>query len=147
MKEKRKNLQVSCNNFYVVTKDSWHFSPSVSFSDFRITSSPGRPAGYVVPNGQTHTCVSLKTVPLYFGKSACFGGPSVMIFIQVMWNILWSRCAALQLLIILHFCLYQKETFEGLSQEALSLCIQSLKTASALIAQRKVKNYKYTYIY
>ena len=36
------------------------------------------------------------------------------------------------------FCLIQKETFEGLSQEALSFCIQSLKTASALITQRKV---------
>ena len=38
----------------------------------------------------------------------------------------------------LFLCIIQKETFEGLSQEALSLCIQSLKTASALIAQRKV---------
>jgi len=120
------------------------FSPSVSFSDFRITSSPGRPAGYVVPNGQTHTCVSLKTVPLYFGKSACFVGPSVMIFRHA--GYLCSRCAAMQLLIILHFCLYQRETFEGLSQEALSLCIQSLKTASALIAQRKVQNCLHLYI-
>ena len=36
------------------------------------------------------------------------------------------------------FAFIQKETFEGLSQEALSFCIQSLKTASALITQRKV---------
>lgn len=58
-------------------------------------------------------------------------------------GILWSRCVvniAVHRLIFL-FCLYQKETFEGLSQEALSLCIQSLKTASALITQRKVQNY------
>lgn len=44
------------------------------------------------------------------------------------------------------FCPFQKETFEGLSQEALSLCIQSLKTASALITQRKVWNYLDLYL-
>ncbi|KAJ7330669.1 Golgi transport complex subunit 3 [Desmophyllum pertusum] len=69
-----------------------------------VTSSFSRPAGHVVPNSQAHFGVSLKALPLYFGKD-CF--------------------------------LDWKETFEGLSQEALSLCIQSLKTASALIAQRK----------
>lgn len=141
LKEKRRNLWVGCNNLEVITKHSWHISPSVSFSDFRITSSPGRPAGYVVPNCQTHAGVSLKTLPLYFGKNCLLVLVDLWCYLYMM-SIMWSRCVVEQCNCkSFFFCLYQKETFEGLSQEALSLCIQSLKTASALITQRKVCNY------
>lgn len=141
LKEKRRNLWVGCNNFEVNTKHSWHFSPSVSFSDFRITSSPGRPAGYVVPNCQTHPGVSLKTLPLYFGKNCLLVLVDLWCYLYMM-GTMWSRSVVEQCNCkSFFFCLYQKETFEGLSQEALSLCIQSLKTASALITQRKVCNY------
>ncbi|XP_058965587.2 conserved oligomeric Golgi complex subunit 3 [Pocillopora verrucosa] len=60
--------------------------------------------------------------------------PGALADLQGMWYPTVRR--TLVCLSKLYRCI-SKETFEGLSQEALSLCIQSLKTASSLIAQRK----------
>ncbi|KAL9965707.1 hypothetical protein ACROYT_G029547 [Oculina patagonica] len=60
--------------------------------------------------------------------------PAALADLQGMWYPTVRR--TLVCLSKLYRCI-SKETFEGLSQEALSLCIQSLKTASALITQRK----------
>ena len=144
--EKKRNLWVGYNKFEVIMKHSGHFSPSVLFSDFRITSSPGRPAGYVVPNCQTYTGLSLKTLSLYFGKNCLLVLVDLWCYF-LMLGIMWSKCIVQQCNCkSFFFCPFQKETFEGLSQEALSLCIQSLKTASALITQRKVWNYLDLYL-
>ena len=144
LEEMRRKVWVSCN-YIVITKHSWHFSPSGSFSDSRITSSPGRPAGYVVPNCQTHVGLSVKTLPLYFGKNWFLVSVDLWCYLYML-GIMWCRCVVEECNCKSSvFCPYQKETFEGLSQEALSLCIQSLKTASALITQRKVCNYSDLY--
>ncbi|CAH3023669.1 unnamed protein product [Porites evermanni] len=60
--------------------------------------------------------------------------PAALVDLQGMWYPTVRR--TLVCLSKLYRCI-SKETFEGLSQEALSFCIQSLKTASALITQRK----------
>lgn len=60
--------------------------------------------------------------------------PAALADLQGMWYPTVRR--TLVCLSKLYRCI-SKETFEGLSQEALSHCIQSLKTASALITQRK----------
>jgi len=87
LKEKRRNLWVGGNSFEVITKHSWHFSLYVSFSDFRITSSPGRPAGYVVPNCQTHTSLSLQTLPLYFSKHGFLVLVDLMLFLHIGYHV------------------------------------------------------------
>ena len=93
--EKKRNLWVGYNNFEVIMEHSWHFSPSVSSSDFRITSSPGRPAGYVVSNCQTHTGLSLKTLSLYFGKNCCLVSVDLWCYFFML-RIMWSRCVVQQ---------------------------------------------------
>ena len=46
--------------------------------------------------------------------------------------------------IFLQFLYLQKTTFQGLSQEALQSCIESLKNAKDGIIKRKVNNILYT---
>ncbi|XP_031565571.1 conserved oligomeric Golgi complex subunit 3-like [Actinia tenebrosa] len=60
--------------------------------------------------------------------------PAALADLQGMWYPTVRR--TLVCLSKLYRCI-SKETFEGLSQEALSVCIQSLKLASALITKRK----------
>ena len=120
----------------------------------RIASCSCWSARNVVSNCPTYSGLSLQTLPLYLGKSALHLKICVMTFILL--SLLSFSCLFTYLpwgynpSILNVFTLYayrslqnlfafiQKETFEGLSQEALSFCIQSLKTASALITQRKV---------
>jgi len=123
----------------------------------RIASCPSWSARNVVSNCPTYSGLSLQTLPLHLGKSATYLKICVMTFIllsllsfsflfMILWPSLFSDNPSILNVFTLYdycplqnlFAFIQKETFEGLSQEALSFCIQSLKTASALITQRKV---------
>ena len=120
----------------------------------RIASCSCWSARNVVSNCPTYSGLSLQTLPLYLGKSALHLKICVMTFILLsllsfscLFTYLpWGYNPSILNVLTLYayrslqnlFAFIQKETFEGLSQEALSFCIQSLKTASALITQRKV---------
>ena len=129
----------------------------------RVASCSSRSARNVVSNCPTYSGLSLKTLPLHLGKSAMHSKICGMTFFTIKLTLLqflvhdplafsvfthlpWGDNRSILNLFTLYayrslqnlFAFIQKETFEGLSQEALSFCIQSLKTASALITQRKV---------
>lgn len=64
-------MKTSLTVIYFDTCSTRHFVTFCLIHDCRVTSSFSRPAGHVVPNSQAHFGVSLKALPLYFGKD-CF---------------------------------------------------------------------------